>query len=645
MTPPGHQAADGRWRRLLLPVLAFALLALAHPALRELPRVAGLESGTLAWRYALRGPQTPAAPVSIVAIDDASVAAAGGWPIRRDRLGTAIERLSEAGAAVIAVDLLMAESARERAADAGLARALRSSGRTLLPVAAKMRPQRVDGPAPANLAGHTVTLHRAAAAPPPPAPAALLTPVGPLADAAAGLGHVNVLLGPDGALAGVHPAIRIPEAGALPSLALLAAARYHGLARQEVTIDLPAAVHLGARRVPLGREGHWTANFYGPAGSFPTIPLIDVLRGSFEPEAVRGRVIWLGATATSAGDTFVTPFDPAMPGVEAFATLTANLLDGRFLAHGPWTTLAEMAAVLLLGALSWHAARLRPARLAVPAALLPAAAWVALTLAAFSFWQVWLNLTVPLAAALLGAGAAVGARLVLGDAQRRRLAHYVPQPLAEALASADRPAFEGQVLPAAVMFVDMVGFTARSETASPEDTVATMRQLHAELEDGAARHGGYVDNFAGDGAMLVFGVPRPREDDAARALACARELLARTARRRLPVRIGLHFGRVQVARLGGRQQHQLTLAGDTVNLASRLMAVAKERGVALAVSAAAVANVPDSRTAPLSGMVYTAAMPIRGRQAAVDVWLGPYTAKPADLAAHPAGHGSGQPLP
>ena len=624
--------------RSLLVALPFLLLALAYPALRELPRLAGLENAALTWRYSLRGPVVPEAPVTIVAVDDATVAALGGWPVPRDRLGTAIRYLSEAGAAAIAVDLLMAEPARDRAADAALADALRASGRTFLPVAGTMHGADADG-TPVDLSGHTVPLRRDAGAPPPPAPAALLTPIRPLAAAAAGLGHVNVLLGPDGALKGVHPVIALPADGTLPSLALLAAAGYRDLTRRELAVDLPGAVHLGAERVPLGHDGRWTVNFYGPGGSFPTIPLIDVLRGNVNLAQVRGRVVWLGATATSAGDTFVTPFDPAMPGVEAFATVTANLLTGRFLAHGPWTTLAEMAAVFLVGTLSWQAARLHRARIAVLLTLLPAAVWTGVAVAAFGFAHVWLNLTVPVAAGALGGATAVGGRLMLGDAQRRRLAHYVPQPLADALASTDRPAFEGRVLPAAVMFVDMVGFTARSETASPEETVATMRRLHAELEDGAKRHGGYVDNFAGDGAMLVFGVPQPRGDEAARALACARDLLDRTARLDLPVRIGLHHGPVQVARLGGRQQHQLTLAGDTVNLASRLMAVAKDRGVGLAVSAVAVADGTDAASADLSRMVYSAEVPIRGRQAPVDLWLGPYPAGAPKSAGNLAGGG------
>ena len=77
-----------------------------------------------------------------------------------------------------------------------------------------------------------------------------------------------------------------------------------------------------------------------------------------------------------------------------------------------------------------------------------------------------------------------------------------------------------------------------------------------------------------------------------------------------------------------------------MNLASRLMAVAKDRAVGLAVSAAAVADDTEAATTHLTRMVYSAAVPIRGRQAPVDLWLGPYPAQSATTAGDAAGHGS-----
>ncbi len=124
--------------------------------------------------------------------------------------------------------------------------------------------------------------------------------------------------------------------------------------------------------------------------------------------------------------------------------------------------------------------------------------------------------------------------------------------------------------------------------------------------------------------MLVFGVPEPDADDAGHALACAHDLLARADALGLRVRVGVHCGEVLLARLGGERRRTFSLAGDTVNLASRLMEVAKEHGASLAVSGAvadAVAGTPAE--AGLTGLELKPAHAIRGRQAPVDVWLGP----------------------
>ena len=94
-------------------------------------------------------------------------------------------------------------------------------------------------------------------------------------------------------------------------------------------------------------------------------------------------------------------------------------------------------------------------------------------------------------------------------------------------------------------------------------------------------HGGVPLQFMGDGAMVVFGVPRPGPGVAAAALAAARDLaadisgwnheLCATGAAPLAIGIGIHHGPVVITLLGGRTQVQLTAAGDTVNVASRLL--------------------------------------------------------------------------
>src|SRR5439155_15500540 len=72
-----------------------------------------------------------------------------------------------------------------------------------------------------------------------------------------------------------------------------------------------------------------------------------------------------------------------------------------------------------------------------------------------------------------------------------------------------------------ILFVDLVGFTARSDRADPEDVQATLRPYHSTLKREIERFGGTVEKFIGDAVMAVFGAPIAHEDDAERAVRAA----------------------------------------------------------------------------------------------------------------------------
>ena len=77
-----------------------------------------------------------------------------------------------------------------------------------------------------------------------------------------------------------------------------------------------------------------------------------------------------------------------------------------------------------------------------------------------------------------------------------------------------------------MLFCDLVGFTARSDQADPEDVGALLRPYHARLRAEIERLGGTLDKFIGDGVMAVFGAPVAHEDDPERAVRCALGMLA-----------------------------------------------------------------------------------------------------------------------
>ena len=76
-----------------------------------------------------------------------------------------------------------------------------------------------------------------------------------------------------------------------------------------------------------------------------------------------------------------------------------------------------------------------------------------------------------------------------------------------------------------VLFVDLVGFTDRSDRADPEDVRATLRPYHERVKTDIERFGGTVEKFIGDAVMAVFGAPVAHEDDAERAVRAALRIL------------------------------------------------------------------------------------------------------------------------
>jgi class 3 adenylate cyclase len=139
-----------------------------------------------------------------------------------------------------------------------------------------------------------------------------------------------------------------------------------------------------------------------------------------------------------------------------------------------------------------------------------------------------------------------------------------------------------------VLFCDLVGFTAASEQADPEDVRARIRPYHARLRSEIEGYGGTVEKFVGDAVMAVFGAPVAHEDDAERAVRSGLAVLEAIAELNeadpdleLQVRVGINTGEAVVA-LGARpEQGEGIVTGDVVNTAARIQGAAPVGGVAV----------------------------------------------------------------
>src|SRR5258706_8963348 len=147
---------------------------------------------------------------------------------------------------------------------------------------------------------------------------------------------------------------------------------------------------------------------------------------------------------------------------------------------------------------------------------------------------------------------------------------------------------------AAVIFIDLSGFTSLSERLGRDPIRELLKDFHALVDEEVVSSRGMITSFLGDGAMILFGLPQAMPDDAFRAAQCATRLCVSAERwlaslpqpigSRLGFKVGAHFGTIVASRLGGGSYHHITATGDTVNVANRLMEVAAGHGVELALS-------------------------------------------------------------
>ena len=179
------------------------------------------------------------------------------------------------------------------------------------------------------------------------------------------------------------------------------------------------------------------------------------------------------------------------------------------------------------------------------------------------------------------------------ERERGNLARYFSPNVVEELSKNDEPLKQVRTQNVAVLFVDIVGFTAFADAHTPEEVVRTLREFHALMEQDVFRHSGTLDKYLGDGLMATFGTPFAGEADASNALRCAQAMMAaadrwsgeRKAAGQAPIRVsfGLHYGPVVLGDIGVTCL-EFAVIGSTVNTASRLEALTRAFDCALVAS-------------------------------------------------------------
>ncbi len=211
-------------------------------------------------------------------------------------------------------------------------------------------------------------------------------------------------------------------------------------------------------------------------------------------------------------------------------------------------------------------------------------------------------------------------RGTLGDSAVDPAIEGLRQRLAEmGLDEQGSVAFEGERKMVTVMFADIAGFTAMSESMDPEGVRDIINSCFERLVLVIERYGGTVEKFIGDAIMAIFGAPLAHENDPERALRAALDMMdalmefnsdRNTA---LGMHIGINTGRVVAGGIGIRGHQQYGVMGDAVNVAARLED-ASEKGEIL------VGQDTYRLTAQLFGFETLNPIPVKGKTDPVQVY-------------------------
>lgn len=207
---------------------------------------------------------------------------------------------------------------------------------------------------------------------------------------------------------------------------------------------------------------------------------------------------------------------------------------------------------------------------------------------------------------------------------------YVPRSLfIKLMRLGGQQAAEAREAELTILFTDIVGFTAYSETMSASETARQLNDHFAILVEAVEEEGGTVDKFIGDGMLAFWGAPDARADHAEAAVRAARKIAAeqkcrneaarRAGRPEMRMRMGIHTGTAVVGNVGALDRWNYTVVGDTVNTAERLQSLGKDYGIdeetVILASGETTDRLPLETALTEVGAVY-----LRGRSGEMNVW-------------------------
>ncbi len=652
-----------------LPLALLLMMAVAHLVIpEEFDQLSSLVAFDVYQRLAPRK-APPETPVLIVDIDEHSLKQVGQWPWPRTTLAQLVDKLRQAGAAVVAFDVLFSEPDRtspqmlmslltDRGASEADAKRLLASmqdpdtqfaeaiaaapvvlGFSLTGTSGKGNPAIKAGFSWVGEPGaNPLSFVRSF----PDAVSALPQ----LQKAASGNGFVNQISDWDNVVRRVPLLLRL-GGRAVPSLAAEALrvglgastyiGRYSGAQAAQSFGENTGlnAIKIGPLEVPTDAKGQVAVHYTRPRPRDQDPRYISagrILAGDFDPARIADRIVLIGSSAAGLNDLKATPLTPDMPGVEIHAQLIEQILQQYFLSRPDWASGGELLFAVLFGIFLILAV---PRIGALPSALFAGVAMIiGTTVSWFAFrdGQVLIDPVYPIA--VLGIVYLVSTLINYRMTETRQreireaFSRYMSPEYVEQLAqNPEKLKLGGEIKLITVMFCDIRGFTSLSEGLSAAELGQLINEFLTPMTDIIMAHRGTIDKYIGDCIMAFWNAPLDDPDHAKNAVAAAQDMRRKLVelnaaweaegRRALHVGIGINTGECSVGNFGSHQRFNYSLLGDPVNLSSRLEGLTKLYGVDLIVGEETAARLDDP------GLIELDLVAVKGKKNAVRIFTLP----------------------
>ena len=560
--------------------------------------------------------------IAIIDIDEASIVSEGRFPWSRQKVATLVDKLGEAGAVVIAFDIVFSEAELnpvqqivQMAPESLLAEVnLSTSWQELY---SNVDADTLMGNA---LAQQDVVLgfffqddgaYQNGQLPPSVfdipeewRESLVITDrpgytanIDVLQDGAAGGGFVTMFPDFDGTVRRAPLVIRHGDK-LYPSLALGAALRYLFLDSVEPKVahvgDVLTVTEVAVSEFPAPTDalGFVSVPYQGKSFTYPYVSAADVLHDRLEPEALEGAVVFIGTSAIGLSDLRSTPMGPQYPGVEVHANILDALLSGGFPQKPDW---AAGAIFLQLALIAIIMIIILP--MLGPAAMLIGGVSITVMVLLFNGYVWTMGIDLPMAGALILTVfltvVFVADGFLKENASKKMLKgmfdQYVPPAhIDQMLSDPDAYSFNGESKELTVLFSDIRSFTNISETLTAQELKHLLNSYFTPITKEIFDRNGTIDKYVGDMVMAFWGAPIDDPNHRNNAVKAAlnmqtitEDLKAEFAEQGLPevnIGVGVNTGLMNVGDMGSSYRRSYTVLGDAVNLGSRLESITKFYG-------------------------------------------------------------------